>query len=77
VLDTFAHLLINQLVVDCGYGTPLSASACTCPAPPRLRMAAVLIYTAAGDAEGTMGDLARMGQPGKLEPAIFRTKPAW
>jgi hypothetical protein len=33
-------------------------------------MAGVLIYTAAGDAEGTMGGLVRMGRPGYLEPAI-------
>jgi hypothetical protein len=34
-------------------------------------MAGVLIYTAAGDAEGTMGGLVRMGKPGYLEPAIL------
>jgi len=33
-------------------------------------MAGVLIYTAAGDAEGTMGGLVRMGKPGYLEPAV-------
>jgi hypothetical protein len=30
-------------------------------------MAGLLIYTAAGDAEGTMGGLVRMGKPGNLE----------
>ncbi|GCE12501.1 hypothetical protein KTT_23600 [Tengunoibacter tsumagoiensis] len=33
-------------------------------------MAGLLIYTAAGDSEGTMGGLVRMGQAGKLEPII-------
>jgi hypothetical protein len=33
-------------------------------------MAGVLIYTAAGDAEGTMGGLVRMGKPGYLEPTL-------
>jgi len=35
-------------------------------------MAGILIYTAAGDAEGTMGGLVRMGRPGPLEPVIDR-----
>ncbi len=35
-------------------------------------MAGILIYTAAGDAEGTMGGLVRMGKPGNLEPVIRR-----
>jgi hypothetical protein len=38
--------------------------------PGATPMAAVLIYTAAGDAEGTMGGLVRMGKPGYLEPTI-------
>jgi hypothetical protein len=35
-------------------------------------MGGVLIYTAAGDAEGTLGGLVRMGEPGYLEPVIRR-----
>ena len=31
----------------------------------------MLIYTAAGDSEGTMGGLVRMGKPGNLEPTIL------
>ena len=34
-------------------------------------MAGVLVYTAAGDSEGTMGGLVRMGKPGNLEPTII------
>ena len=34
-------------------------------------MAGILIYTAAGDAEGTMGGLVRMGKPGHFEPTFF------
>jgi hypothetical protein len=33
-------------------------------------MAGVLIYTAAGDSEGTMGGLVRMGKPGNFEPVL-------
>jgi hypothetical protein len=35
-------------------------------------MAGILIYTAAGDSEGTMGGLVRMGRAGNLEGVIRR-----
>ena len=35
-------------------------------------MAGLLIYTAAGDVEGTLGGLVRMGKPGVLELVIRR-----
>jgi hypothetical protein len=35
-------------------------------------MAGILIYTAAGDSEGTMGGLVRMGLPGRLEDVFAR-----
>jgi len=35
-------------------------------------MAGVLIYTAAGDSEGTMGGLVNMGTRGNLEPVVRR-----
>ena len=38
-------------------------------------MAGILIYTAAGDAEGTLGGLVRMGKPGRLEPLLSRRLP--
>jgi len=31
----------------------------------------VLIYTAAGDAEGTLGGLARLGEPERLAPSLL------
>ena len=35
-------------------------------------MSGVLIYTAAGDSEGTMGGLVRMGEPGALEAVVAK-----
>ena len=35
-------------------------------------MSGLLVYTAAGDAEGTLGGLVRMGEPGRLEAVIMR-----
>ncbi len=72
LLHTLAHLLMNRLIFECGYG---SASLCerlyvsdNIAAP----MAGILLYTAAGDAEGTMGGLVRMGKPAHLEPMLRR-----
>lgn len=71
LLHTFAHLLINQLVQDCGYGSA-SLRERIYSADGERPMAGVLIYTAAGDSEGTMGGLVRMGQPDRLEAVIRR-----
>jgi hypothetical protein len=69
LLHTFAHLLINQLVFECGYSSASLRERLFC-AGGEAPMSGILIYTAAGDSEGTMGGLVRMGLPGKLEPAI-------
>jgi hypothetical protein len=71
LLHTLSHLLINQLIYECGYGSAslrerLYASDGEDP------MAGILIYTAAGDSEGTMGGLVRMGRAGRLEGVIRR-----
>ena len=71
LLHTFAHLLINQLTLECGYSTAALRERLYVSDSAEAPMAGVLIYTAAGDAEGTMGGLVRMGRPGYLEPAIL------
>ena len=71
LVHTFAHLLINQLTFECGYSTAALRERLYVSDAPEASMAGVLIYTAAGDAEGTMGGLVRMGKPGYLEPAII------
>ena len=69
LLHTFSHLLINQLVFECGYGTASLRERIHC-ADGDHPMAAILIYTADGDSEGSMGGLVRMGRPGRLEPTV-------
>lgn len=78
LLHTFAHMLINQLVFECGYGTASLRERIYC-SEGESGMAGVLIYTAAGDSEGTMGGLVRMGQPHLLDTTIIRTleKATW
>ena len=69
MLHSFAHLMINQLVFECGYSSASLRERVYC-ANGANPMAGVLIYTAAGDSEGTMGGLVRMGKPDYLEPAL-------
>ncbi len=71
LIHTFAHLLINQLVYDCGYGSASLRERIYCDDKDPA-MSGVLIYTAAGDSEGTMGGLVRMGRPGYLENIITK-----
>lgn len=71
LLHSFAHALMRQFVLECGY-TAASlreriyarnpASAPGQPGP----MAGVLIYTAAPDSEGTLGGLVSLGEPEQL-----------
>jgi hypothetical protein len=72
LLHTLAHLLMNRLTFECGYSSAALRERLYVSADERAPMAGILIYTAAGDAEGTMGGLVRMGKPGYLEPAIRR-----
>ncbi|MFD9941441.1 DrmB family protein [Nonomuraea sp. NPDC059023] len=67
LIHTVAHLLINQLVFECGYSTASLRERLYVSNEHDAPMAGMLIYTAAGDAEGTMGGLVRMGKPRYLE----------
>lgn len=69
LVHTFAHLLINRLTYDCGYSSASLRERLYVSQGPD-PMAALLIYTAAGDSEGTMGGLVRMGQPRYLDPVV-------
>ncbi|MCI0559425.1 MAG: DUF1998 domain-containing protein [Chloroflexi bacterium] len=70
LLHTFAHLLINQLTFDCGYSSASLRERLYLASSPEAEMAGILIYTANGDSEGTMGGLVRMGKPGNIEPVL-------
>lgn len=73
LLHTLAHLLINQLSFDCGYGSASLRERLYCDInEPKQPMNGILIYTASGDSEGSMGGLVRQGQPGRLETTLKR-----
>lgn len=74
MIHTFAHLLINQLIFDSGYGSSSLRERLYFSDPTETDpgMAGLLIYTAAGDSEGSMGGLVRMGEPKRLEGVVRR-----
>lgn len=70
LLHTFAHLLMNRLTFECGYSSAALRERLYVSDHRDAPMAGVLIYTAAGDSEGTMGGLVRMGKPSYFEPMV-------
>ena len=69
LLHSFAHALIRQLAVECGYTTASLRERIYSrnPGMTEPEMAGVLIYTAAPDSEGTLGGLVSLGKPETLE----------
>ena len=73
MVHTLAHVLINQLSFDCGYGSASLRERIYCDFKDQSHpMQGVLIYTASGDSEGTMGGLVRQGQPDRFEATLLR-----
>lgn len=70
LIHTFAHLLMNRLIFECGYSSAALLERLYVSEDLENPMAGLLIYTADGDAEGTLGGLVRMGKPGNIEPII-------
>jgi len=72
MLHTLSHMLIKQLSFECGYSiASLSERIYCAEESDGKQMAGILIYTASGDSEGTLGGLVRQGRPDAL-PRIFR-----
>jgi len=73
LIHTFAHLLINQLSYSCGYGSSSLRERIYCnTSSDENLMQGVLIYTASGDSEGSLGGLVREGEPQNLIKIIKR-----
>lgn len=69
-LHTVAHLLIRRLAFASGYSSASLQERIYANSERADRTAGVLIYTAAGDAQGTLGGLVRLGDPEKLVPLL-------
>lgn len=73
LLHSFAHALIRQLAIECGYTSASISERIYSRNPDKGDpMAGVLIYTSAPDSEGTLGGLCALGEPDKLGRHIKR-----
>jgi len=70
LVHTIAHLLIKEVVYDCGYSTAALRERLYVSADPEAPMAGILIYTASGDSEGSLGGLVRLGHPDAFLPIV-------
>lgn len=79
LVHTLSHVLMKQLVFECGYSSAALKERLYVSSDSKAPMAAMLIYTASGDADGSLGGLVRQGQPELLEPLIYRAidKASW
>lgn len=69
-LHTISHLLIRRLAFASGYASASLQERIYAQSDRPDRTAGILIYTAAGDAQGTLGGLVRMGAPETLVPLL-------
>lgn len=72
LVHTLAHIMINQMVFECGYSSAALKERIFVSSDPEAPMAAFLIYTAAGDSEGSLGGVVRIGRPELFEPMVCR-----
>jgi Domain of unknown function (DUF1998) len=70
LVHTLAHLLIRQMAFECGYDSSSIRERLYVSAAQATPMTGFLLYTASGDAEGTLGGLVRQGRPGRLERTL-------
>jgi hypothetical protein len=71
MMHTLAHALIKELTFSCGYGSAALRERLYCNIEnPNLPMNGILIYTASGDSEGTLGGLVREADPGRFERLV-------
>lgn len=71
LLHSFAHALMRQVTLECGYTAASVRERIYSRAPHETPeqpepMAGVLIYTATPDSEGTLGGLVNLGEPEQL-----------
>ncbi|MET8996239.1 DUF1998 domain-containing protein [Amycolatopsis sp. NPDC004169] len=70
LLHTLAHLLMRRLAFSCGYSSASLRERIYAETAPRSE-AGLLIYTSAGDSEGTLGGLVREGEAPRLARTLI------
>lgn len=70
LVHTLAHLLIRQLAFECGYDSSSIRERLYVSSNEETPMCGLLLYTASGDSEGTLGGLVRQGEPDRLDATL-------
>jgi hypothetical protein len=70
LVHTLSHLLIRQMAFECGYDSSNIRERLYVSAGEPKSMLGLLLYTASGDSEGTLGGLVRQGLSGRLESTL-------
>lgn len=72
LLHSFAHAMIRQLALDCGYSASSVRERIYSSCDSERPMAGVLLYTASPDSEGSLGGLVDLGSPSRF-PDLLAT----
>ncbi|WP_296956358.1 DUF1998 domain-containing protein [uncultured Dialister sp.] len=73
LLHTLAHLLIRQMVTECGYSEASLKERIYSTYPGReYPMAGILIYTSSPDSDGSLGGLARQGDTESMKYNLLK-----
>ena len=72
LLHTFAHTLIREMAMSCGYGAASLQERIYgwTAAPGRKSAAGLLICTTASDSDGTLGGLVALSEPSRLQGLV-------
>lgn len=70
LMHTLAHLLINQLALDCGYSSAALRERLYVGGDTEAAWNGLLVYTASPGADGTLGGLVRQGEPDIFERTL-------
>jgi hypothetical protein len=70
LIHTFSHLVIRQLAFECGYDSSSIRERIYSSTSAEAPMSGLLLYTASGDSEGTLGGLVRQGEPKNLDNTV-------
>jgi hypothetical protein len=69
---TLAHVLMREAAEVCGYALPSLRERLFVNADPEHSRTGLLVYTAEGDAYGTLGGLLELSRPGNFEGLLER-----
>lgn len=75
LVHSFAHALIRQISIDCGYSTASIRERLYVSEPEGSNpgMAGVMIFTGSPDSDGSLGGLVRLSEPQPLVDLVQRT----